>query len=69
VRRRTDRRDGEQRLWIDRQATGAELDPDLQVDPVTRRTSQPVARRDRCADRRRDLPELADHRDEVAAVD
>src|SRR4051812_25471382 len=70
-RRRTGRgtREGEQRLGIDRQAAGAELDPELEVDAVTRRTSEPVAGGDRRADRGRDLAELADHRDEVAAVD
>src|ERR1044071_5737021 len=60
---------GEQWLGVDRQSAGLELDADLEVHAVARRTSEHVAGCDLCADRQRDVAELGDHRDVVAVIE
>src|SRR5262245_20757835 len=60
---------GEQRLWIDRQPAGAELDSDLERDAVARGASDSIARGDRRAYGHRDGAELGEHDDVGPAVD
>ena len=59
---------GEQRLRVDRQAAGTELDPELQVDPVTRRSPEPVAGRQLERQERADVATSAANIDEAIKV-